>query len=633
MEAAILEILAAIKAGKRPLDAAWLDKLVRRHNRASHDATRRVAKRRLLPYYLGVRANDPERWKSWEVDEETERQLLSLLRMKPRRTASGVATITVITKPWPCSSDCLYCPCDVRMPKSYLHDEPACQRAERNFFDPYLQVRSRLRALAEMGHVTDKVELIVLGGTWSDYPEAYQTWYVAELFRALNEFDTMLDADAHYAQAAGAAAEDRDCFYRSCGLVYDRDELTRRTEHVQQAVNEGTCSYNQAFRMLYEDDSWNRVAAAQRATTEDLLRLQRINETSAHRVVGLCIETRPDLIDVPSLRHMRRLGCTKVQIGIQSLDEQVLAINHRNISVAQIAEAFRLLRLFGFKIHVHAMVNLLGSTAQEDKIDYVRLVSDERFLPDEVKLYPCCLVESSRLGMSYERGDWQPYTEDELLDVLVEDVLATPAYVRISRMIRDISTPDIVAGNKKTNLRQMVEQRVAATRRPVWEIRQREVSLADIDPATLRLDCVRYRSTVSDERFLQWVTPEGRIAGFLRLSLPHDSLCRTAITPKDDSCPLSLGNDARIAMIREVHVYGRVAPLHSGLQGLAQHAGLGRQLIEEACRQARDADYEAIRVISSVGTREYYRGLGFLDGSLYQYRSLMDTPKGLRLHE
>ena len=628
MEAAILEIVAAIKANKCPLDAAWLERLVRRHNRASHDSTRRVAKRRLLPYYLGVKANDPKRWESWDIDAETERQLLGLLRMKPRRTASGVATITVITKPWPCSSDCLYCPCDVRMPKSYLHDEPACQRAERNFFDPYLQVRSRLRALCEMGHVTDKVELIVLGGTWSDYPEPYQTWYVAELFRALNEFDAAPDAQATYAQTAGAAAEERDRFYRSCRILCDAEALKDQTARHQQAVDEGSCTYNQAFRLLYESDSWQRAAAAQVATIEDLLHQQRMNETSAHRVVGLCIETRPDLIRAESLRHMRRLGCTKVQMGIQSLDDRVLAANHRVATRDQIAEAFRLLRLFGFKIHVHAMVNLLGSTTLADKADYRQLVGDERFLPDEVKLYPCCLVRSSRLGMAYAQGDWQPYTEEELLDVLVADVLATPAYVRISRMIRDISTPDIVAGNKKTNLRQMVEQRVRATGRPVWEIRQREVSLADVDPSALRLDCVRYETSTGEERFLQWVTPEERIAAFLRLSLPAAHNCTKTTTPAGDAFPLPLGEGERIAMIREVHVYGRVAPLHGSSQGLAQHAGLGRRLVEEACRLAGAAGYGAIRVISSVGTREYYRGLGFVDGELYQYRSLGGLAEG-----
>ena len=147
MEDAILEIVAAIKAGQKTLDAEWLEKLVRRHNRKAHDAQRSVAKRRLLPYYLQVREHEPERWQAWGVDPKTEAELLRLLKMKPRRTASGVATITVITKPWPCSSDCLYCPNDVRMPKSYLHDEPACQRAEHNFFDPYLCTGGHLERL------------------------------------------------------------------------------------------------------------------------------------------------------------------------------------------------------------------------------------------------------------------------------------------------------------------------------------------------------------------------------------------------------------------------------------------------------------------------------------------------------
>ena len=608
MEAAILDIVAAIKASAqsgRTLDAAWLEKLVRRHNRATHDGTRRVAKRRLLPYYLGVKAQEPARWASWEVDEATEEQLLRLLRMKPRRTASGVATITVITKPWPCSSDCLYCPNDVRMPKSYLSDEPACQRAERNFFDPYLQVRSRLRALLEMGHVTDKVELIVLGGTWSDYPEAYQTWFVAELFRGLNDFDTAPDTGATYAKAAGLAAEERDRFYCSCGLTFAREELASQTADIQARVDSGELTYNQAFRALYEAPGWQQAAAAQQATMADLVRQHEANEKAAHRVVGLCIETRPDLVDDASATYMRRLGCTKVQMGIQSLDEHILAANRRNVSVEQIARAFGVLRLHGYKIQAHFMVNLLGSSPQADKTDYLRLVGDEHFLPDEVKLYPCCLVESSRLCASYEKGAWHPYDEEELVDVLMADVIATPPYVRISRMIRDISTKDIVAGNKKTNLRQMVEQRLGRADARVREIRQREVSLADVDPASLRLDVVSYGTAVSEERFLQWVDGEERIAGFLRLSLPHESLFAH-----------------REAMIREVHVYGRVAPLHGGERGGAQHTGLGRQLVEEACRLACAAGYTAINVISSVGTREYYRGLGFEDGDLYQRREL-----------
>ncbi|MBQ9316575.1 MAG: tRNA uridine(34) 5-carboxymethylaminomethyl modification radical SAM/GNAT enzyme Elp3 [Atopobiaceae bacterium] len=593
MESAILEIIAAIKAGGHELDAAWLDRLLRRHNRTTHDATRRVAKRRLLPYYLSTKANDPGRWESWQVDTATEQALLRILKVKPRRTASGVATITVITRPWPCSSDCLYCPNDVRMPKSYLSDEPACQRAERNFFDPYLQVRSRLVALSEMGHVTDKVELIVLGGTWSDYPRAYQLWFVSELFRAVNDFGE--------SRVAGEHPEERDRRYRACGLTYNKDELLRRTGDVQRQVDEGLLSYNEAIRQIGGSDAWRAVEAWQQATTDDLLREHVRNEEAAHRVVGLTIETRPDLISPETAREMRELGCTKVQMGIQSLDQHILEANQRRVSVAQIADAFCALRLAGFKIQVHFMANLLGATPEADKADYLRLVSDERFLPDEVKLYPCCLVQSSRLGACYADGSWQPYGEDELMDLLVADTLATPAYTRISRMIRDISSTDIVAGNKRTNLRQMVEARIARLGAPVHEIRMREVATTDVDPAALRLDCVAYRTTVSDERFLQWVTDDGRIAAFLRLSLPREGTQ---------------------AMIREVHVYGRVASLGSSERGGAQHAGLGRQLVEEACAQAREAGFSAINVISSVGTRGYYRNLGFGTAGLYQQRSL-----------
>ncbi|MBO7673690.1 MAG: tRNA uridine(34) 5-carboxymethylaminomethyl modification radical SAM/GNAT enzyme Elp3 [Atopobiaceae bacterium] len=615
MEKALLEIVDAIKAGNRTLDAAWLDKLVRRHNRATHDANRRVAKRRLLPFYLGVKARDPQRWESWDVDPATEEALLGLLKMKPRRTASGVATITVITKPWPCSSDCLYCPNDVRMPKSYLADEPACQRAERNYFDPYLQVRSRLVALREMGHVTDKIELIVLGGTWNDYPQEYQLWFVRELFRALNEMEPEADAgnawkrpEPKVSQTDDAATDNperRDRRYRACGLTYDQEALQASTRELQRLVDDGACTYNQAIARINGRASWQQASAWQHATLDDLRKQHAINEAAAHRVVGLCIETRPDLITSESACFMRQLGCTKVQMGIQSLDQRILQTNHRKATVGQIEQAFVVLRRAGFKIQIHFMANLLGSTPQADRKDYRTLVSDPRFLPDEVKLYPCCLVQSSRLGDYYERGLWRPYPEGELVELLAQDVLVTPAYVRISRMIRDISATDIVAGNKKTNLRQMVEAQVsktaAATGQSVQEIRQREVATADVDVSDLRLDSVLYRTTVSDEHFLQWVTPQNRIAGFLRLSLPHD------------------GTEA---MIREVHVYGRVAGIHEPSRGAAQHAGLGRQLVEEACARAAAAGYQAINVISSVGTRPYYRGLGFVDGELYQRRTL-----------
>jgi elongator complex protein 3 len=202
---------------------------------------------------------------------------------------------------------------------------------------------------------------------------------------------------------------------------------------------------------------------------------------------------------------------------------------------------------------------------------------------------------------AWERGEWRPYTEEELIDLLAHDLLVTPAYTRVSRMIRDISSTDIVCGNKKTNLRQMVEAHIGKDGGQVSEIRMREVATSDVAAGTLSLECVSYETTVSQEHFLEWVSETDRIAGFLRLSLPKDR-------PQ--------------AMIREVHVYGRVAGLHRTESGGAQHQGLGKELVERACAMAREAGYEAINVISAVGTRNYYRALGFSDADLYQRRRL-----------
>ena len=286
-----------------------------------------------------------------------------------------------------------------------------------------------------------------------------------------------------------------------------------------------------------------------------------------------------------------------------------------------------LLRQFGFKSHVHFMVNLLGADPASDIADYRRLVTDPAFLPDEVKLYPCCLVESARLTDYFEDGRWRPYTEEELVKVLVADVLVTPPWTRISRMIRDISATDILVGNKKTNLRQVVEAAVDTTGEEVAEIRSREISVEGAAVEDLALETIAYQTATTEERFLQWVTPENKIAGFCRLSLPkplpHDISCASSLPTlaSAQSKAEAIPPVPREAMIREVHVYGKVAALHRTGEG-TQHLGLGRALVEEACAQATAAGYTAVNVISAVGTRVYYRNLGFKDAGLYQKRAL-----------
>lgn len=637
MEEILLQIAALLREG-RQVDDAVVTKLV---HAASRGAAQPPAKRQLLPFYLRTKQEDPERWASWQITPDLERELLRVIRIKPRRTASGVATITVITKPWPCSGDCVFCPSDLRMPKSYLHDEPACARAEQNRFDPYLQVSSRLTALSQMGHATDKIELIVLGGTWTDYPEDYQVWFMSELFRALND-DAVADEAANPmlrrscgrggAEAAMRAVPDgclprgvaaRRARYRECFLAKDAEALAQRRAGLQAVVDAGLGggrgSYNAAVKELYGAGSaWGRAMSWQSGSWEELERQQRANERARHRVVGLVIETRPDAVTARSLRTIRRLGCTKVQMGVQSIDQRVLDMNERRVDVARMEEAFALCRLFGFKIHAHFMVNLLGSTPAADKADYLRFVGPGPFQPDEVKLYPCALIEGTRLVGRHKSGEWEPYTEEELLDVLASDIVATPAFCRVSRMIRDFSSNDIVAGNKKPNLRQMVERRLSETGQVrVREIRYREIGSDAPDLAELELDVVSYTAPTSEERFLQWVTPEGKIAGFLRLSLPDQRFVVECMKRYGDDAPVG----PREAMIREVHVYGVAARV--GQEGVAaQHRGLGRALVARACELSREAGFERINVISAVGTREYYRSLGFTDHGLYQQKAL-----------
>lgn len=611
MEKTLHNILGEIRRTNAPLTPDALDRIIRARNREVAGPVRYVAKKKLLPFYQEAKEHRPEHWRTWGVSPAEEALLVRTLQVKPRRTASGVATVTVLTKPWPCSSACLYCPNDVRMPKSYLHDEPACQRAERNWFDPYLQVTARLRTLHQMGHVTDKVELIVLGGTWSDYPEAYQIWYMHELFRALN--------DMGCETAVERESETRRKQYRDTGIACERDDLANWAAEAQARVTAGDASYNETVRNLYacgthvDGNGWVAAAQWQTATFPQLEALQRKNESTEHRCVGLVVETRPDAVTPNRLATLRRLGCTKLQMGIQSLDEHILAANHRGIGVDRMQQAFELARIFGFKTHAHFMTNLLGATPESDAADYRRMVEHPAFKPDEVKLYPCALVDGTGLVAHWRDGSWRPYTEQELVNLLAEDVLVTPPFTRISRMIRDISAHDIMTGNKKVNLRQLVDLELAKRSEPVQEIRSREIAFGAAANDELSLSEIAYETTNTHEVFLQWVTPDNRIAGFLRLSMPNADYANAHAT----DLPINAGE----AMIREVHVYGRVAGLHQGGEN-AQHRGLGRMLIERACDIARENGYTAINVISAIGTRGYYRKQGFTDNGLYQQRSL-----------
>lgn len=535
-----------------------------------------------------------------------EHAFVERVRMKPVRTRSGVAPVTVLTKPFPCPGRCIFCPSDVRMPKSYLSSEPGAQRAAEHQFDPFRQTLSRLRSFHHTGHPTDKIELIVLGGTWSSYPEAYQIWFILRCFEAMNRFSA----------TTGPAARDPLAHFEP---EVDFRELVRTVEGVLLASGEAAGDDPDAHRRDYNQvvSAWTSAhprvadqARRQTASWADLKSAQQANETASARCVGLSLETRPDRLDRDEALRMRRLGATKVQIGIQSMDDDVLALNKRGHDTARTRRAIRLLRGAGFKIQAHWMPNLHGSTPDKDCEDFDRLFRDPDLRPDELKIYPCSLIESAELMAYHRRGAWRPYDRDELLDVLVHSLSATPRYCRLTRVIRDIPGTDIVTGNRTTNMRQVAEAEARDRGVVCRDIRAREIGGRPVDPGRLRTRRTDYEAASGRETFLEFVDAEDRIAGFLRLRLP-------AATGSAENRPAEL---AGRAVIREVHVYGAVVGFGERGEGRSQHVGLGRRLIAEALKIARDAGFERMAVISSVGTREYYRGLGFADGELYQHR-------------
>ncbi len=508
----LIEAVAALRAA-RPKDLA---RLLRKYPRARGQ----FSKDQLVAAYrrfcdAGRLSFDPE--------------VLRRLQMKPTRTISGVATVTVLTKPFPCPGECIFCPTDVRMPKSYLSDEPGASRAESHQFDPYATTFSRLRALDNIGHATEKIELLILGGTWSYYPVDYQEWFVKRCFDALNG-----------------------------------------------------------------------VEAA------SLVEAQRLNETAERRNVGLVIETRPDYIDAAEVRRLRYLGVTRVQLGAQSCDDRILELNKRGHTVEHTRQAVQLLRAAGFKIQLHWMPNLLGATPESDFIDYQRLWSDPGLRPDELKIYPNALVREAELMRWYDRGEFTPYTDAELIELIAECKVRTPRYVRLNRIIRDIPKEHIVAGSTASNLREVVKQKLAVEGRSCPCIRCREVR-GDAADGVREVQALDYDTLGGREIFLSTDTEADRLAGFLRLSFPTDEATR--LTGIDEL--------RGAAIIREVHVYGPVVELGRSGNGKAQHSGIGARLMAEAERRARAAGYDRLAVISAIGTRLYYRRHGFDDGDLY----------------
>ena len=480
---------------------------------------------------------------------ENNKIIESRIRLKPTRTQSGVAIVTVLMKPYPCPGKCIYCPNEQNMPKSYIASEPGAQRALTHNFDPYDQTKYRIKALRDIGHNTDKIELIILGGTCSVYPENYQIWFVKRCFDAMNSFDK---------------------------------------DYLEEDIEENKISWR------------------------ELEKAQDFNETTICRNVGLVLETRPDYISEEEIVRMRRLGATKIQIGVQSLNNRILELNKRGHSVEETKEAFKLLRLAGFKIHAHIMPNLYGSNLKNDIIDYKKLWSKD-YYPDELKIYPTSVIPNTELYKLYKKGNYIPYNRNELMDYFVKTLPYTPRFVRLTRIVRDIPSDEIVIGNKLTNFRQIAEKEIKNLGLKIEDIRSREIKQQEITWNDIREDIIKYRTSVSTEFFISYITNDDKICGFLRLSLPKKRFSKNNFIEE-------LKNSA---IIREVHIYGTLVNIGKSSKGEPQHLGLGKKLIKKSEEISKEHGFKKISVISAIGTREYYHKRGFIKKKLYMHKLLL----------
>jgi len=517
----IVAYVEAIQSAKDVYGSSFYNRLTRQMGRAGHPI---FAKARLLGAYQTL------------VEEgllEFDSRVEQALTKKPTRTLSGIAPVTVFTKPYTCPGKCIFCPTDPLMPKSYLSNEPAGQRALILKFDPYEQVVQRVESMAKTGHTVDKVELIIVGGTWSSYPADYREWFVKRCFEGLNGFES-----------------------------------------------------------------------------ETLEEAQQANETGRWRNTGITIETRPDHITLDEVRHLRQMGVTRVQLGVQTLNDAVSEANRRGETSEDACRAVHLLRASAFKVVVHWMPNLLGATPESDLEGFRRFWDDPALRPDEMKLYPTGLLRGTQLYDYYERGEYRPYTKEELTELLAEAKCLVPSYCRLNRVMRDIPAPDIADGVTTSNLRQVVQERLKREGTPCQCIRCREVRREEIDSAQVRYDTLEYNTNHSQEKFRRANTPEGKLAGFLRLSLPTKSA--------------PLAELEGYALIRQVQVYGPALALGDDLEDslASQHKGIGTSMVEWALDAARKAGFTKIAVISAVGTRNYYRRFGFEVNGLYMTMDL-----------
>ncbi len=471
---------------------------------------------------------------------------------KPTKTISGITPVAVMLPPRRCNHGaCIYCP-NLNVPQSYTPKSPVVMRAMEVRYDAYKQVRNRLKAFEAMNHPTDKIELIIMGGTFLQYPEKFQYEFIKDCYDALNN---------------------------------------KKSKTLQEA--------------------------------------QRRNEQAKHRCVALCIETRPDVC-VEHIEKMRKWGVTRVELGVQIIDDKIYKKVKRGHTVQDVVRATEDLRNAGFKIGYHIMPGLPGSNMKKDLQLFKKLFSDQKFKPDQLKLYPCQVMPGSELEKMYWRGKYKPYTKEQIEKVLIKMLKNVPRYCRVMRVMREIPPEYLIAGTIRIDLRKEIENELRKKQSKLKEIRYREIGFALRDEKKINFDLklriTRYKAAKGEEYFLEIVNKDDILFGLLRLRIFEEQATIRPTTFHQANIVNSkktsqFKNTNKRAIVRELHVYGQA--LRLGEKGeVSQHKGLGKWLMNEAEKIVRKEKIKELAVISGVGVREYYKKLGYKLKNTYMVKNL-----------
>jgi len=443
---------------------------------------------------------------------------------KPVRTISGVTPLTVVLKPRKCNhGTCIYCPGGDFVPQSYTDKSPAIMRAMSLDFDPYEQVLNRLGVLNKMGHPTDKIELIILGGTFLQYEEKYQYEFIQRCFDGLNGRDS-----------------------------------------------------------------------------DNLDEAKKLNESAEHRCVAMCIENRPDNCSDEEIERMLEFGCTRVEIGIQAPDDEIYKKINRGHTVQDVIDATKRLKNAGFKVGYHFMPGLPGSNMKKDLEMFGKLFEKGDFRPDQLKIYPCQIVENSPLAKSYKKINYQPYTDSEIKELLPKLMQKIPEYCRVMRIMREIPREKMIGNIIKLDLRKDVEEKLRGSGIKISEIRMREVGFNSAEgDINLHLVVLHYKASGGEEYFLQYVNEKNILYGLLRLRIVDG-----------------------LSIVRELHIYGKAIELGHRSSIAIQHGGLGKSLMEKAEEITKEKNINKISVISGIGVRKYYEKMGYKLEGPYMVKKL-----------